>query len=205
MPRLHRRALVAPFFHVTNRSVRREALFLKPLDYRAFLSALAEGLERHPVKLLAYCLMPNHWHLVLEPRGTGMLSSFMQWVTSTHAARWNRHRKTTGQGPVYQGRFFSRPVDFSADLVRVCRYVERNALKARLVARAQDWPWGSLAERFHPEPRVPLRHAAFLLSPSWVEYVNADGSLEEQIDELVLARMLEPGPARGDRPSSSGT
>jgi putative transposase len=197
---------VSPYFHVLNRSVRRTALFQKPLDYRAFLTVLGEGLKRYPVQLLAYSIMPNHWHLVVEPEGTAVLARFMQWVTATHALRWHRHRKTLGEGPVYQGRYHSKVVEFSADLVRVCRYVERNALQARLVRRAQDWPWCSLAERLVENTRVPLKTARFLLSQAWIDHVNADGTPHDRADELTLALAYEPPryPVASS-PVSSGT
>ena len=193
MPRTRRLSLAAPYFHVLNRSVRRTALFLKPLDYRAFLNVMREGLERYPVQLLAYCVMPNHWHLVLEPAGTPVLSNFMQWVTATHALRWHRHRQTLGEGPVYQGRYHAKVVEYGADLVRVCRYVERNALQAQLVRRAQDWPWCSLSDRCTGSSRVPLRPARFLATQAWIDYVNADGSSPlDHADEYTRVLAMEP-------------
>jgi REP element-mobilizing transposase RayT len=177
---------------VLNRGVRRSPLFFKALDYRAFLTVLREGLERYPVQLLAYCLMPNHWHLVLEPTGTRVLVEFMRWVTATHAIRWHRHRKTLGDGHVYQGRYHAKVVEFGADLVRVCRYVERNALQAQLVKRAQDWPWCSLYDRRTGGVRVPLRAARFLASQAWIDYVNADGSPLDHADELSRVLAMEP-------------
>ena len=173
MPRRARSKVSASFFHVVNRSVRRQPVFLRPTDYRLFLTVLGQGLERYPIRLIAYCLMPNHWHLVVVPNSTETLSRFMQWVTATHAVRWHRRRKTVGQGPVYQGRFSSTGIDAAGDLMLACRYVERNALQAGLVCRAQDWPWGSLAERFLTNPRLPLVNTPFLISGAWTAYVNA--------------------------------
>jgi len=172
MPRRARSDVSASFFHVVNRSVRKEPIFLRPTDYTAFLKALRQGLNRYPIRLIAYCLMPNHWHLVVGPNSTKSLSSFMQWVTATHATRWHRRRKTVGQGPVYQGRFSSKGIEAAGSLMLACRYVERNALEAGLVARAQDWPWSSLSERMRPKPRLPLVNTPFLISGAWTEYVN---------------------------------
>jgi putative transposase len=173
MARAKRRSLSSPYFHVVNRSVRKTPLFRRKTDYRAFLTVLSDGLVRHGVKLLAYCVLSNHWHLVVETPSTAELSRFMQWVTSSHAVRWHRHHLSTGQGPVYQGRFRAEPIDAATVLVRTCRYVERNALRAGLVKRAQDWPWCSLAERARSERSVPLASAPFLTSTAWIEYVNA--------------------------------
>lgn len=173
MPRLRRRRLSAPFFHVVNRSARRVPIFVRRTDYRAFLQVISEGLGKHDVQLVAYCVMSNHWHMVLEPAGTEALVRFMQWVTATHAIRWRHHHKTIGQGPVYKGRYHSTALGGITDVVGTCRYVERNALTAGLVKRAEDWPWGSLSDRLRPSPAVPLRPARFLTSEAWIEYVNA--------------------------------
>ncbi len=173
MPRRARSTLCASYFHVMNRSARREPLFTHPADYRAFLTVLREGLSCHPLRLVAYAVMPNHWHLVVGPNDPHQLSKCLHWVTATHAVRLQHHRQTVGLGPVYQGRFTALGATAVADLVRVCRYVERNALRAGLVRRAQDWPWGSLAERLRPACELPLVTTPFLSSRAWVEYVNA--------------------------------
>lgn len=194
MPRLRRTHLDAPFFHVLNRSVRKAPIFRRPQDYRAFLGVLQEGLERFPVRLVAFCVLSNHWHLVLEPAGTEGMIRFMHWVTTTHAVRWHHHRESRGNGPIYQGRYRSVPIDGTGDLMRACRYVERNALSAGLVRRAQDWPWCSLAERLRPQPEVSLKPARFLTSQAWIDHVNAAGPLWEQIEEpedlLTFDRLL---------------
>jgi len=90
---------------------------------------------------------PNHWHLVLWPREGEELSEFMRWLTVTHSQRWHAHHRTAGTGPVYQGRFKSFPIQQDHHLLTVCRYVERNALRAGLVRRAENWQWGSLWRR----------------------------------------------------------
>lgn len=181
MPRRARSKVSASFFHVVNRSIRKQPVFLRTTDYKAFLKALRQGLDRYPIRLIAYCLMPNHWHLIVGPNSTESLSRFMQWVTATHATRWHRNRNTVGQGPVYQGRFSSVGIASADDLMLACRYVERNALQAGLVRRAQDWPWGSLSERMRPQPRLPLVNTPFLISCAWTEYVNAPRQEHERL------------------------
>src|SRR5262245_2265770 len=120
MPRRPRASVTATFFHVINRSISRTTLFQSPRDYRAFRSVLDEGLKRHPVRLLAYCVLPNHWHLIVSPAGTKELSQLMQWVTATHAIRWQRRHDRIGRGHVYQARFKSHAIDAAAHLVRAC-------------------------------------------------------------------------------------
>ena len=110
-------------------------------------AVLQEALERVPVRLLAYCVMPNHWHLVLWPRKDGDLSRFVGWLSLTHTQRWHAHRHSAGTGHVYQGRFKSFPVQEDDHLLTLCRYVERNALRSGLVRKAELWRWGSLWRR----------------------------------------------------------
>jgi len=131
-------------YHVLNRGVGRMRLFDDDDDYAAFERVLAEAHERSPTRLLGYCIMPNHWHLVVWPREDDELSQWMRWVTVTHTQRWHAHRRSAGTGPVYQGRFKSFPVESDGHLITLMRYVERNALRAGLVQRAEDWRWGSL-------------------------------------------------------------
>jgi putative transposase len=119
-------------------------IFDKAEDYAAFERILEEAVQRVKMRLLAYCVMPNHWHLVVWPRKDGDLSRFVGWVSLTHTQRWQAHRHKVGSGHLYQGRFKSFLVQSDEPLWTVCRYVERNALRAGLCARAEQWPWGSL-------------------------------------------------------------
>lgn len=134
-------------FHVLNRGVGRQKLFTKAEDYAAFETLLEETLEKSPMRICSYCLMPNHWHLVLWPEKDGQLASFMQRLTVTHVTRWQKHHNRVGYGHVYQGRFKSFPVESDEYFYQVARYVERNALRANLVKRAEDWRWSSLWRR----------------------------------------------------------
>ncbi len=103
---------------------------------------LAEAQTECPVALLCYCLMPNHWHLVVTPAGDGDLSRFVGWLTLTHTQRLHAHRHTTGSDHVYQGRFKSFAIEADEHLLAVCRYMERTPLRAGLVERAVLWRWG---------------------------------------------------------------
>jgi len=172
MPRVPRRALGGFAYHVLNRAVRRRAIFRTLGDYAAFEDLLGEAIDRHPVRLFSYCLMPNHWHLVVWPATTGLLSQLMQWLTLTHTRRWHLAHGTTGTGPVYQGRFKSIPVQSDEHLLRVCRYVERNPLRANLVDRAERWRWSSLWQRGQNCGTVRLEMSQVLQSEHWVDLVN---------------------------------
>ena len=111
----------------------------------AFTALLAEERARAGMRLLAWCLMPNHWHLVLWPRADGDLGRFVRRLTQRHTQAWHGRHGTLGQGHLYQGRYKAFLVQDDAHLLTVCRYVERNPLRAGLVAAAADWPHGSLA------------------------------------------------------------
>ena len=122
-------------YHVLNRANARMRIFDTEKDYAAFERILAEAVRRTRMRLLAYCVMPNHWHLVAWPREDGDLSTFVGWLTLTHTQRWHAHRHSVGSGHVYQGRFKSFLVESDEHLWTVCRYVERNALRAGCAPR----------------------------------------------------------------------
>ena len=178
-------------YHVMNRASGDLDLFAKDPDYAAFERVLAEALDREPAaRLCAYCLMPNHFHLVLWPKSDGTLSRFMQWLTMTHAARWHAHRRTGGRGHLYQSRFKSFPIQRDDHFLSVCRYVERNPLRANKVERAQDWPWSSMRARSAPDGPI----TAELLAPwpvdrppDWTARVNRPQN-EKELAALRLSR-----------------
>jgi putative transposase len=165
---------VAEFvFHVFNRAIESVVLFQQAGDYEAFLRVLTEATRRYPVRLLAYVVMPNHWHLVLWPEADEAFSPFMQWLTETHAKRWREWRGSTGRGAVYQGRFKAVPIQRDGHLLRACRYVERNPLRARLVASAEDWPWSSASAVPWPIEAPPVAPWPVTRPADWLEWLNA--------------------------------
>ncbi len=152
MPRRPRLAAGDLAYHVLNRRVGRLPLFKRPGDYGAFEQVLAEVYAHTRLRIAAYCLMPNHWHLLLWPRHDGELSEVLRWMTVTHTQRWHAYHHTAGTGPVYQGRFKSFPVQTDIHFLTVARYVERNALRGKLVNRAEAWRWSSLWRRGQEDP-----------------------------------------------------
>lgn len=143
MPRPKRVALGGYCYHVLNRGNGRQEVFHKPADYTAFVRLFDEAHTRCPMRVLAYCLMPNHFHLVLWPRNDGDLSRWMQWLQTTHVRRYHEHFHASGH--VWQGRFKAFPIAADEHLLSVLRYVERNPLRAELVAAVDAWAWSSLA------------------------------------------------------------
>ena len=206
MARVARRYLVGEFFHVLNRGNRRQVLFEQASDYAAFLAILAEApLARH-ARLLAFCVMPNHWHLVLWPQESYALSAYVHWVTSTHVRRWLKHRGLVGTGHVYQGRYKSIPIATGPHLLTVLRYVEANPVRAGLTEEATAWPWSSAGG--HTAGRRPELCAWPIPRPSdWDALLNAPiapATLDDIRASSDRGRPLsEPAPARG-RPRRLG-
>ena len=174
MPRSARVAPGGMVFHVLNRRVDCKTLFHCDADYRAFEKVLREAGTLVGIRICAYCLMPNHWHMALWPSRDGELSSFMHRLTLTHAVRWKVHNSSMGKGHLYQNRFKSFPVQSDEHYLTVVRYIERNALRANLVERAEEWHYSSLwRRRTHPVGDDPLVSAGPVdLPDDWVERVN---------------------------------
>ncbi|MGH7256248.1 MAG: transposase [Nitrospirales bacterium] len=181
MPRRPRLATGGLAYHVLNRRVGRLPLFEKPADYAAFETILQEAYEQTRVRIAAFCLMPNHWHLLLWPRVDGELSEVLRWITVTHTQRWHAHRHTAGMGPVYQGRFKSFPVQTDEHFLTVARYIERNPLRAKLVKRAEAWPWASLWRRTQGDPKLTawLSDWPVKRPRNWVARINQSGTATE--------------------------
>jgi putative transposase len=169
-----------------NRGVARMRMFEKPADYQAFEQVLRETLDESSMRICAYTLMPNHWHLLLWPECDGELARFMQRLTITHVRRWQQHRGYAGLGHVYQGRYKSFPVESDEHFWVVARYVERNALRANLVLRAEEWRWSSLWRRCHgtAEERSLLATWPIDMPPDWLERVNRDDEVQEELESL---------------------
>lgn len=184
-----RRKRFAPLgcpFHVVNRGVERRRIFRTPGEYREFLRLLNVAKQRYHVMVFGFCLMPNHFHAVLQPEIDGALSAYMQWVQARYACDLRMLSGTIGQGHVFQRRFWSDAIADAGHFFRVLRYVEANAHRSALVRRAEHWPWSSLALR---------RKSTRLLDPlpwplpnDWTQLVNA----EQPDGELASIRHPKP-------------
>lgn len=180
MPRTARASRGDVCYHVMNRGNARADVFHDPADYQTFLELTRRACLRLPMRVLAYCLMPNHFHFVLWPRADGDLGSWMHWLLTAHVHRHRLRHDTVGR--IWQGRFKAFPIQRDEHLLTVLRYVERNPIRAGLVPRALDWPWTSAAVRgsgrglLHPPPvELPPRWDRWLeepLTPAEVEAVR---------------------------------
>lgn len=170
MPRIPRGQQAGYAYHVINRGNDRATVFHKAQDYEAFLSILAIAKARHPVKVLAFTLMPNHFHFVLEASHQNSLSQFMQWLMTSHVRRYHSHYGGTGH--VWQGRFKSFPIQRDEHLLTVLRYVLQNPVRSGLVASMAAWPWSSWNRRELADP-CPVE-----IEMDWLE--KMDESLSAQ-------------------------
>ena len=172
MGRAPRADVAGGIYHALNRGNARHDIFFKPQDFEAFERIVAEALSKFSVNLIAYQWMTNHWHMLLSPETDGGMGAFIRWITLTHTQRYHAHHRTTGYGHVYQGRFRSFPVQDDDHFHTVCRYVERNALTANLVEKAEDYSWGSLHNWLSSDSPIKLATWPVRRLPRWVERVN---------------------------------
>lgn len=192
MPRRPRHDLTGVVFHVMNRAIRGTTLFETARDFDAFCRILRECLFGSRIKIISYQVMPNHWHFVMICVRVADLSKFMHRFEGTHANNWAGAHRVRGRGAVYQGRFRAVPVQTSHSLFRVCRYVERNALRKNLVEKAEDWEWGSLHARCNDYYPIPLGEWPILPPSNWVELVNTPQNDAEVVDLRKCIRRDHP-------------
>ncbi|HET6247642.1 MAG TPA: transposase [Tepidisphaeraceae bacterium] len=181
MPRHPRHAPGGIIYHVLNRAAGRRELFADAADYAAFIRVIAGTLESAPMRICSFCLMPNHWHLLLWPERDGDLARFMQKLTITHVRRWVEHRHRVGHGSVYQGRYKSFPTENDAHFTTVARYIERNAVRAGIARRAEQWRWSSLGQKATLEtPLIPLAAWPVRRRKDWTDWVNQPQTAAEE-------------------------
>lgn len=142
-------------YHVTSRGDRREPIFIDDHDRRTLLSVLEQTLQRCDARMLAYCLMGNHYHFVLRT-DRGNLSRVMRQVNGVYTQLFNTRHGIVGH--LFQGRFKAILVDGDAYLLEVCRYVELNPVRAGMVRQPGEWPWSS-----------HLAHVGRATSPRWLD------------------------------------
>ncbi len=158
-----------------NRGNHRQMLFRQPEEYALFLDLLGQSIAKYRVKLWGYCLMGNHWHLVVEVEAMSELSRWMHGVCNRHVRRVHRENRSLAGGHIYQGRYKSFPIQDESYLYNVLRYVEANPLRAGLVARAQDWSWSSLSRATIRDGLVEVARPKLVpwdRGEHWLEAVN---------------------------------
>jgi putative transposase len=198
MPRLARSVLERGYFHVLNRGNHRQDLFHRREDFAEFVGLMSQAQQEHPVKLWGYCLMSNHWHLVVEVDRMEDLSGWIHRICHGHVRLYNLRRKELGGGHLYQGRYKSFPIQDDVYLYQVLRYVEANPVRAGLVERAREWPWSSLsqaeiAKDLFPITRPPLE--PWDRSQAWEN--DVDRPLSE-VRQQILRQSIQRGTPLGE-------
>jgi putative transposase len=177
-------------YHVTNRAREGVTLFETPAAYVAFVELIEDTRLLRPIRVLAYSVMPNHWHLLLWPETDDAVQLFVGLLSMTHAKRFQSWRGTVGSGPVYPRRYWATAVQSDTSLYRSARYVERNPVRAGYVRRAEMWPSSSASAG------SPVRLSAWPMPrpANWLDYVNDDPGAEEleAIRTHFRGRRLRP-------------
>ncbi|KKW44392.1 hypothetical protein A3J11_00740 [Candidatus Kaiserbacteria bacterium RIFCSPLOWO2_02_FULL_55_12] len=176
MPRVARVDVGGEIYHVINRANGRLQIFDTDEDYRLLEQLLLQTEEVTDMRILAYELMPNHWHLILYPRNDGDLAAFMHKLSNAHTRKVHARTNTNGSGHLYQGRYKSFLVDSDNYLLAVIKYVERNAVRAKLVQHCEDWRWGSAWRRVYgtKEQKKLLDELPIELPSDYVEWINTE-------------------------------
>ena len=171
MPRDSRNLPAGCIVHCVNRANDKRPLFERAAEYEDFLCLVAWAKGQCPVRIIAYCIMYNHWHFVFWVEFEWEVSAFLHRLTTTHAVKWRTRTNTIGCGSVYQGRFKSSQVLSEQYYYNLLRYVEQNPLRANLVRSAKDWRWSSLPERMG-NGRSLLDPGPLVLLPDWALHID---------------------------------
>jgi putative transposase len=195
MPRTERGGAEEGYFHVLNRGNHRQKLFRQPDEFALFLQLLARSVMKFSVELWGYCLMGNHWHLVVSVHRIKELSRWMHWLTNRHVRMLHAQSAKLGGGHIYQGRYKSFPIQDEGHLWTVLRYVEANPVRARLTKQAEDWPWSSLSSQPVTDGLLPAERpppGRWPRDARWRKAVNAP--LEVAQLELLRRSVVRGSP-----------
>lgn len=192
MSRSPRISVAGTIFHVLNRANSKLEIFRQNIDYQEFINLLAQSLKKYKIDIYSYQIMPTHWHIVCSCRVDGEISRWMAWLQMMHTRKWHSRHKSIGRGHFYQGRFKSFIIQEDQHFLQVCRYVERNALRAGLVQRAEDWRWSSLFRK----NKIPISKWPIEKPENYLEFVNSLVTNKEL--ELVRKSIVKGVPLGDD-------
>lgn len=172
-------------YHVINRSNGRVTIFEEEWMYQDFEYLLAEMKEQYDMRILAYVIMLNHWHLLLHPQKDGDLSRSLAWLGTTHTRRYHSQTETIGGGHLYQGRYKSFLIQTDPHLLTVLKYIERNPVRAKLSKQVERWKWGSAYRRIYgnKKERALLAESPVPLPRNYRTWIN-DAELSEDLTNI---------------------
>lgn len=183
MPRQPRIDIAGEVYHVINRANAKSWIFESSGDRTAVIEALAETLKKIPIDIFGFCIMSNHWHFAVRPRADGDMGKFFGKFTQKVTQRWHKYHQTVGSGHLFQGRFKTFLVQTDSYFIQLMKYIEANPLRARLVSRAEEWPWSSLTLR---QEKSEL---ATLILSTWP--LNIPENYLDQVNEPLPKVFLE--------------
>ena len=196
MPRTARELFKNAFYHVVNRGNNRQDVLCKDLDFHVFLSLLMESKQKYPLPIFAYCLMPNHFHLILQAREPENVWRFVHWAMTCFAEYSHAEHKTSGH--LWQGRYKSFLVDNDRYLITAMRYIESNPIRANLVLSCADWPWSSIRNHCQNAYGGLVDPSPVVLPRDWINFVNAP--LTKKEIEIMKKRNRGQSPPGGTVP-----
>jgi putative transposase len=170
MPRSARVAPGGYCYHVLNRGNNRARVFHDTPDYQNLIDLMRKACDRISMRVIAYCLMPNHFHLVVWPYDDGDLSKWMQLTLTGHVRKYQTRHLSNGH--IWQGRFKAFAIEDDDHLLTVIRYVERNPLRAGLVDCVTSWKWSSLAGLAEPKTGAWLHDGPVERPDDWIAVVQ---------------------------------
>lgn len=170
MPRTPRELHENAFYHLINRGNNKQLVFRKDLDFHVFLSLLIESKQQHPLPIFGYCLMPNHYHLILQAKKPETVRRFVHWAMTCFSEYSHAEHKTSGH--LWQGRYKNFLIDCDQYLVTALRYIEGNPLRAKLVNSCIEWPWSSAKDHWQNRYSGLVDPPPIALPLDWVNFVN---------------------------------
>ncbi len=188
MPRVSRAIAVGYPHHITQRGNYRQTVFAEEGDYARYLELLADFAPKYGLEIWAYCLMPNHIHMVGVPGLQESLARTFNTVHMLYAQHFNRKRNATGH--LWQGRFFSCVLD-ERHLYAAVRYVEMNPVRSGIVPAPHDYPWSSAKAHMMGVHDPILSDRCFLTETvkDWARYLGTDPD-QEATDHLIKATKI---------------
>ncbi|MFH1675749.1 MAG: transposase [bacterium] len=182
MPRLPRVVIPGIPHHITHRGNRGEDIFFTPQDRDLYCSLLCEYSDRHALKIIAYCLMTNHIHLVAIPGLADSPAKAVGFAHRRYSQLINTRREWTGH--LWANRYYSTPLDEGHTMACI-KYVELNPVHAGLVSRAEDYPWSSARAHAYGIPDPLLSSEDEILKAYGIDDWSAWLSMEPEDDEKI--------------------
>jgi putative transposase len=180
MPRAPRVQIPGGLYHVGTRGVRRDRIYVGDGDYELFASILGRVVGRFEWRCHTYCLMPNHYHLLVETPAPN-LSAGMQRLNGIYAQWFNHVHGCSGH--VFERRFFSRVVESAYDLLELARYIALNPVRGGLCGDASSWRWSSYAALAGDAPRPPFLVTEWLLAQFGADLPRARAAFRTFVHE----------------------